>query len=78
MTFKPAHKQDEEAKKPAQLHFDKHPYLKHNNTDMTLADYIRRKEQYSFDVWWEKRYFEETPCSKEDAREIWNVAQALK
>ncbi len=59
MTFKPAHKQDDPAKKPGQLHFDRHPYLKYNTTDQTLADYIARKESFNkltFKDWIDEYY----------------------
>jgi len=36
------------------------------------------KVKLTFEEWWKIRYFEETPCAINDAKEIWKAAQENK
>lgn len=52
----PAHKQLDPMKKPGQVSFDRHPYLKSSTADQTLGQYIARKTEepprVTFDEWY--------------------------
>lgn len=51
--------------------FDRYPYMKHSTAELP-------KVKLTFEEWWKIRYFEETPCAINDAKEIWKAAQENK
>ena len=77
----PFHKQTDPAKMAGQHRygFDREPYLKHSNVapDVTLSDYIARKEEGSkkltFDEWFEsEKYWKQGYYDV--AKATWNAA----
>ena len=82
----PFHKQTDPNKQAGQhvYSFDREPYLNHSNAapDVTLSDYIARKEEGSkkltFEEWW-KKYdggpdYSNTGIAESTAEDIWNAA----
>ena len=71
--------------------FDRYPYMKHSTAepqkqDVTLADYIKRKQEnavqknLTFQEWWKTAYMKPAflHIGDREAEMIWNAAQGNK